>query len=134
MIDAKTIQKVRAEAESTLDFRRQLKDSDTLNQLSPELFAEPNVQTVILALTDPTPLTVKRLVELGFERIVDTVGLSGIVVTTLRYKNLEVQFSNLDWQIWCINPRTDDYFHIPKSIWPRTVGELNQLLMRLEKP
>lgn len=120
MIDAKTIQNARAEAESTLDFRRQLKASDTLNELSSELFAEPNVQTVLLVLTDPSPLTVERLVEAGGK----CVGDDGI-----RFGDLYFTTCEIEGIIGVMVGKE----HLPRELWPRTVGHLRQLLLRIER-
>lgn len=119
------MQKARAEAEATLEFRRQLKAVDTLNELSPELFAS-NVQTVLLDLTDPTPLTVERLVEAG-----GTIH-DGISYTFPQGVSVNVMAESWTWFFTeSTTYGNDETVIIDHRIAPRTVGELRQLLLRM---
>lgn len=72
-----------------------------------------------LDLTDPTPLTVELLVGVGGE----CVGDDGI-----RFGDLYFTICEVDGIIGVMVGEE----HLPRKMWPRTVGELRQLLLRME--
>jgi hypothetical protein len=72
-----------------------------------------------LSLTDPTPLTVELLVDVGGE----CVGDDGI-----RFGDLYFTICEVDGIIGVMVGEE----HLPRKLWPRTVGHLRQLLLRME--
>lgn len=72
-----------------------------------------------LSLTDPTPLTVELLVDVGGE----CVGDDGI-----RFGDLYFTVCEIEGIIGVMVGKE----HLPRKLWPRTVGHLRQLLLRIE--
>lgn len=73
-----------------------------------------------LAEHDPTLLTVERLVEAGGK----CVGDDGI-----RFGDLCFTVCEIEGIIGVMVGKE----HLPRELWPRTVGELRQLLLRMEE-
>lgn len=71
-------------------------------------------------LTDPTPLTVEQLVEEGGKCVGDDA---------VRFGDLYFTICEVDGTIGVMVGEE----HLPRKLWPRTVGHLRQLLLRMEK-